>query len=822
MGDVLFSFRSLRKNPAFALTAVFTIALGIGASAAIFSVVNAVLLRPLPYRDPERLALVWTELRARHLPDFPFSPSDFDDMRRDATLFDGFIAVNTFRVSYSDENAQAEQVKVANVTPNFFRLLGHRVELGRDFVADDETPAPPPPPNAAPNAAPPPGPPASVVLSDEFWRKRYGGDPNILGRSVDLGFGPAQIVGVAAPDVELLFPASAGIETRPEVFSPFRLNYATANRNNVFLRVIARVKRGAGMSQAAAQLDEIAGDLRRRFPVKQTADMQITLDPMQQRLVAKVKPAIEALMGAVVFLLLIACANVANLMLVRMAARERELAVRSALGGGRARLVRQMLAESLLLAACGVGLGLLLARVGIDWLIALAPRSLPRVDAVAIDPLVVGFAIAAGVLAAGFFGVIPALRASRPNLAQALRSGGRASGLGGGAWLRNGVVRAEVALSFVLLVGSGLMLRSFWILQNTNPGFNPSGKLTFFLPVFANTANQRAARMRDLRQRFEQLPGVKSVTAASPFPLDGSVANGKYCREECIADQTRFRQANTFFVLPGYFKTMGTRIEQGRGFTEADNAPSSTGVIIDRLLANHAFPNESAVGKRLYIRLRTPEPEWVTVLGVVDHERHESLSEDGREEMFVTDGFIGYGAAARWAIATDGDPMRLAPSIRQTIAQFDKRLAADDVMPMSGLVEQAEGQTRFSLTLIAVFASIAALLAAVGLYGVIASSVRQRTAELGVRMAVGAGPRSLFRLVLGYGLRLSAAGITLGAVAALAMTRTLESMLIGVRPEDPATYLAMAAGFLLVTVAACFIPARRAAGLDPVRALREE
>jgi predicted permease len=817
MRDIAFSFRSLRKSPAFALTAIFTIALGIGASTAIFSVVNGVLLRPLPYRDPGRLVLVWEELRARHLPDFPFSPGNFDDMRGSATLFEDFAAVNTFRVSYSDENGQAEQIKAANVTGNFFSLVGHRVELGRDFIASDETPPPPP----QPGVAPPPGPPAMAILSHEFWEKRYGADPHIIGRGVDFGFGKAQIVGVAAPNAEILFPAAAGLETKPDIWTAARIDYVRADRNNVFLRVIGRLKPAVTITQASGQLETIAADLRRRFPVIATANLGLTVEPMQQRLVAKVRPALIALMGAVIFLLLIACANVANLLLVRMAARDRELAVRAALGGGRWHLVRQMLSESLMIAAAGVVLGLLLARLGIDWLIALAPKSLPRVDVVALDPLVLSFALLAAVGAAAF-GVVPALRASRPNLAHALRAGGRTAGLGSGAWLRNGVVTAEVALSFVLLIGSGLMLRSFLALQNTDPGFDARGKLTFFLPVFGNNADQRAAHMRDLRDRFRHLPGVTSVTAASPFPLDGGVANGKYGREDAMTDQSRFRQANAFFVLPGYFEAMGTRIVEGRGFTEADNVQSSSGIIIDQLLAAKAFPHESAVGKRLFFRLRTTLPEWVTVLGVVAHERHESLSEEGREEMFVTDGFVGFGAASRWAVATDGDPMRLAPLVRSEIAKFDKRLAVGEIMPMQALVEQAQAQTRFSLILIALFAGIAAALAAVGLYGVISSAVRQRTAELGVRMAVGAAPWSLFQLVVAHGLRLSIAGIAVGVLAALGLTRAIQSMLIGVTATDPATYFAMAAGFLLVTVAACWIPARRAAGLDPVRALREE
>ncbi len=820
MRDIAFSFRSLRKSPAFALTAIFTIALGIGASTAIFSVVNAVLLRPLPYRDPSRLVLVWGELRARHLPDFPFSPGDFHDMRQAANLFEGFAAVNSFRVSYSDENGQAEQIKAAAVTGNFLSLVGHRVELGRDFIDSDETP--PSPAMAAAGGPAPDGPPTMAILSHEFWQKRYGADPHIIGRAVDLGFGKAQIVGVAAPDAEILFPPAAAIEAKPDLFTAMRMNFVTADRNNVFLRVIGRLKPGVTVAQGAAQLDTLAADLRRRFPVKATANMAITVEPMQQRLVARVRPALVALMGAVIFLLMIACANVANLMLVRMAARGRELAVRAALGGSRWRLARQMLSESLMLAAAGVALGLLLARLGIDWLIALAPKNLPRLNAVDLDPMALSFALLAAIGAAAAFGIVPALRASRPNLAQALRSSGRTAGLGSGAFLRNGVVTAEVALSFVLLIGSGLMLRSFVALMRANPGFDARGKLTFFLPVFGRTPELRAAQKRDLRDRFRRISGVTSVTAAFPFPLDGGLANGKYGREDAVTDQSRFRQANVFMVLPGYFETIGTRIVEGRDFGEGDNVQSSTGIVIDQLLAAKAFPHESAVGKRLYIRIRTPMPEWVTVLGVAAHERHESLSEDGREEMFVTDGFMGFGAASRWAIATQGDPMRLAPLVREEIAKFDKRLAVDDIMPMQSLVEQAEAQTRFSLILIAIFAAVAAALAAVGLYGVISSAVRQRTAELGVRMAVGAAPWSLFRLVVAHGLKLSGVGIAIGVLAALALTRAIESMLIGVAPNDPMTYFAMAAAFLMVTVAACLAPARRAAGLDPVKALREE
>ena len=819
--DLLHAVRGLRKSPGFAIISIATIALGIGASTAIFSVVNAVLLQPLPYRDGGRLALIESDMRHRNVVDFPFSGPDFEDMRHSATQFEEIAGIFSGRSVVRDDSGEPALLTNAAVTPNFIRLLGGHIALGRDFTDADAIPqAPAGAGNAAP---PPPAAPTIAILSNELWKRRYGGDAGVLGRSIDVdGGGKAQIVGVLEPGFELLFPPSAGVERLPELWTALRANFAAFGRNDVFLHLIGRLKPGASVETAQAEQDRFAADLRKHFAIKETAGLFIRVEPMRQHLVAAVRPAILAIMGAVVFLLLIACANVANLLLVRAASRGRELAVRAAMGGSRWDLVRQMMAESMLLAGSGAVLGLVLAAKGIDLLIYLAPANLPRLDSVTIDPSVLGFTALVAILSAVVFGVLPALRASRPDIMDVLRASGRTTGLGRGGMLRNGVVIAEVSLSFVLLVGSGLMVRSFLAIVRTDPGFRADGALTFLMPIIRPTPEERLAAKNDFRGRLRALPGVESVSAANSLPLDGGNPLGRWGTADAVADPARFRQADFMIVQPGYFDAMGTRLLSGRVFTEADNKKEPRVIVIDQILASKAYPRESAIGKRLLCRIATPEPEWFEIIGVVEHERHDSLIADGHEDAFVMDGYIGFAAANRWVVRTQGDPMRLTPLVRDEIAKFDKRLAVAEMQPMNAFVGRAQAQTRFALILIAVFAGIAALLAAVGLYGVLASAVRQRTAEIGVRMALGAPPLRIFGLVVGQGLALSAIGIAIGIVAAIGLTRAMTSMLVGVRPTDPLTYLAMAGLFFAVSAIASWIPAMRAAGLDPTNALREE
>ena len=829
--DVTYAWRTLRANPAFSLTAIITIALGIGASTAIFSVVNAVLLRPLPYGDAGRLTLIWGDMVKRDVKDFPFPPGDLPDLRQQGTLFQEMAGVATFRQPLVGDGGEPEQVTVAGVTENIFSVLRARILLGRNFNEADATPLPPPP-QAAPGAPPlapavgPDGQPplvASWVLSYGFWQRRYGGDRNVIGKMVDVPNGRAEIVGVLAPEFELLFPPSTDVERNPDIYAALRINYATASRTNVFLRMIGRLKPGVTLPQAQQQLDNIAADLRRRFPIKETAGLHLRAEWMRDDLVADVRPAIIALMGAVSFVLLIDCANVANLMLVRAASRERELAVRSALGGTRWGLMRQMLTESMLVATLGALVGFGLAQAGIKLLLVLAPENLPRLDSVSADPMVLVFTVLAGVVSAAAFGIVPALRASRPDLADILRSAGRTGGLARGRRIRNAVVTAEVALSFVLLIGCGLMLRSFIALQHVDPGYDPKGLLTFFaLSGRPGGPDVQAGIIRQLAERLRSIPGVTGVTAASPLPLDGGLGNARWGTEAAVTDPSKFQQANVHVILPGYFKVMRSKLIEGRDFTEADNNPNAVLAIIDRNFAAKAFPGQSAVGKRLYVRVRSNDPEWFEVIGVVDRERHETLAADGREAMFLTDGLFGHGAVARWAVRTNGDPNALVPAVRAAIREVDRQMPVSEVQPMTAFVDRAMASTRFALALIATFAAIAAVLAAVGLYGVLSTVVRQRTAEIGVRMAFGANTSSIFQLVIGHGLRLSAIGIALGAAGALVLTRGMKTMLVGVRPTDPLTFVAIGVLFMAVAAVSSWIPARRAAGLDPNVALRDE
>ncbi len=826
LGDFTYAARTLAKSPVFAATAILTIALGIGASTAIFSVTNAVLLRPLPYKQPERLVFAIADMRKRSVKDFPLSDADFIDLRNGTTqVFQDLGALFTGRATVPREDQSPEQIRTAVVTTNFFRLMGGQIALGRDFIDADGQAQAVPPPGAG--GGQPQALPQMAILSYEYWQRRFGGDASIVGRPMPGaigGQGGTQIVGVLKPGFELLFPPDAGVEQRPDVWFADRVAYDNAARNTVSLRAIGRLRDGVTRERAQSAADLVAAELRKNYVIHRTSGFVFRLEPMQQHIVEEVRPALLALMGAVVFLLLIACANVANLLLVRASLKERELAIRTALGGSWWRLVSQTLAESVLLAFCGAVIGLGLAWLGIYELRAIAPESLPRLDTIGIDPTVVAFAALAALAAAAVFGLAPALRAARPSVAPILRAAGRNAGLSGVGLLRNIVVVAEVALSFVLLIGSGLMFRSFMELQRIDPGFNPHGLLTFQLVGGrgGKQPQERAARQREIQTRLRELPGVDAVTASFPLPLAGGFSPIRWGLEPALSDPSKYRAVDFQIVLPGYFEVMHTPLIAGRTFTDADNAPDRKGVVIDQMLAAKAFGGESAVGKRLLIRIRTPEPEWVEVIGVVAHQRDTSLQVAGREQIYFTDGFLGHGAAGNWAIHAAGDPAKYAPAVRAAISKVDPSLLATEVQPMDALVDHAQAATRFSLLLIGVFASVAALLAAVGLYGVLSTVVRQRTAEIGVRMALGAAPSSIFSLVVGQGLRLSALGITVGLAAALELTRAMDSMLVGVKATDPVTFGAMAVLFFAIAAVASWLPARRAAGLDPTVALRQE
>ncbi|HEU4926402.1 MAG TPA: ABC transporter permease [Vicinamibacterales bacterium] len=819
--DLAFAVRTLRRSPVFTAAAALTIAVGIGASTAIFSVTHAVLLRPLPYEDPGRLVVLYMDLRARSSFGMPFSNENFVDIRDGSPgSIEDMAAFRTARQVLPAADGTPEQIRVAIITVNFFRLMGGRIALGRDFEDADGRPQPSAAVSQGGSPAPP-GPPLPTVaiISHDYWQRRYGGNPGVVGTRLPAGPRP-EIVGILSPGFELHLPPGTNVEQKPDIWIANRLGYDNANRNTFSLRPIGRLKPGATLERAQEEVEAVAARIRNDFAIAKGAGFYARLEPMHQTLVEQVRPAILALMGAVIFLLLIACANVANLILVRASLRAPELAMRAALGAGRSRIVRQMLVEAILLTGIGAVLGLTLASLGIRELLAIAPSNLPRAETIRIDPIVLAFTGAITLGAAFVFGMVPAWNAFRLDLLAALSGGGRTWGLGGGRRFRNAVVVIEVALCFVLLVGSGLMFRSFVELQRVNPGFDPRGLLTFqLLGGRGGPPGQRGATTRQLEDRLGAIPGVQGVTVAFRLPLAGGFSPLRWGLEDALADTSKFQAADWQMVRPGYFELMRVPLLAGRTFTDDDNHPERNLVVVDEVLAAKAFPNQPAVGKRILVRVRTAEPEWVDIIGVVGHQRATSLAEAGREQVFFADGFLDFGAQY-WALRTPGNPSALTAAVRAAVAEVDPQFLIVDLQPMDTLVARAQAGTRFSLMLIAAFAVMAALLVSVGLYGVLSTVVRQRTAEIGVRMALGASPNRILRLVVGEGLRLSAAGIALGLAAALVLTRGMTTMLVGVKPGDPATFVAMGTVFVIIAGVASWLPARRAAGLAPTTALR--
>ncbi len=802
--DLTLAIRVLRKSPVFACAATATIALGMAAAAAMFSVTNAVLLRSLPYRDAERLVLA----------ESPVSNAAYVDLRsRTQSVFADAASVTVYRAIVPREDGSAEKISKGQVTANFFRMLGASIAFGRDFTSADAAP----PAHPEPLFPPPAG--SVAILSHEYFVRRYGANPTILGREMrSSGQRGPVVVGVLAPGFRLLLPG--GTEPSPDVWIVNNRAYDPTHLMSDYpYRVIALLRHDVTLNRAQTKADEAAGDLRRDYP-----GFRIRLVNWREALTAEVRPAIEVLMGAVMFLLLIACANVANLLLVRTSQRERELAVRAALGARRGRLMRQMLAEAILLAACGTAAGIGFAHLGLRLVIHLLPANVPRADSIEIDWLVVLFSCAAGLVEAIVFAAIPAWRAARADVMRTLRAGGRGAAIAKGGFLRNGVIVAEVALSFVLLTGAGLMFRSFLELRRVNPGFDPHSLLTVLTIGDAHGFQQserRLAFLREVQRSLLSIPGVQAVSGAPSLPLGGTGGPRRGVSWATdFAPASELQRADMPYVLPGYFEILRTRLIEGRTFTESDNAPDRNVAVIDDLTAAKAFPNQSAIGKRILVS--PGAPVRLDVIGVVAHQRLASLAEPGIEQIFVTDGFHGIGISRQWALRTEADPTKIAPAVRAAIAiASNGRLAVTEMRTMEAIVDAAEARTRFQLLLIGFFAATAALLAAVGLYGVLASSVCQRTAEIGVRIAVGAEPSRIFRLVVGQGVLLSAIGIAIGGISALGLTRLMGAMLVGVKPADPCTFAAMAILFVAIAAIASWIPARRAAAIDPTAALRE-
>jgi putative ABC transport system permease protein len=816
--DLRYGWRKLVETPGFTLAAVLTLALGIGANAAVFSVVRAVLLRPLPYAEPERLVLVWNRMELNDFTRAPVTSPDLVDYRREARLFSGFAATNNVGDASLIADGEAQRIKLAMVTDDFFTVLGAAPLLGRTFTPDDGSPLPPPDPQN-PTAAPPA---AALVVTFGFWQRFLGSNPRALGRALVVDGQPMEVVGVMPPDFRLLMPPDAGMPTDIDAWTPFRFDLSQGARDQQWLRVIGRLKPGVTLAAAQAEMDAIAARQRAQFSFHRNMDVHVSVQPMHADVVEHVRPTLLALLGAVGFVLLIACANVANLMLARAAARRREMALRAALGAGRWRIFRQVLTEGLLLAVLGGGAGLALAGVGVPLLLALRSAELPRVGEVGIDGGVLAFTAGATLLSALLFSLVPALRSFSAEAAAALKEAGAGAGAVRGR-TRSALLVVQVALSLVLLIGAGLMLRTLVNLRQVKPGFEPGGVLTYtvalpFTPRYQQPAD-RARFFLDMKERVAALPGVEAVGAVFPLPLGGRFFTGPYGEPDEPVEQWSKNDANLRVTLPGYFEAMGIRLLAGRTLTDADSREQRPVVVVDRRLAERFGGPAAALGRRIGFDAFGAQirPE---IVGVVDAVRHKQLTADGRATIYFPQSLFPWPPLTV-AVRSGADPSALAAAVRQEVGALDPEVPLYDVRPMADYVSQAMAPARFTLLLIGLFAAVAVALALVGLFGVLSFLVHQRSREIGVRMALGAEPGRILRMVVGRGALLVGTGLALGLAAAVPLTRALAGLLYGVSPLDPVTFVSLPVLLAAVALVACLLPARRAAGVDPMVSLRQ-
>jgi putative ABC transport system permease protein len=808
--DMSYAWRMLRRSPGFAAVAILTLGLGIGATTTIFTVVNGVLLRPLPsYREPDRIANLWVDfgVGAQSLP--VMSPGDFRDYQQRSRSFEMLAAGSGAQVigatgALTGYGGPPERVDISPVTANFFPLLGVDPIHGRHFTAEEEAV----------------GGPRVVMLSYGLWQRRYGGDPAIVGRSIRLDGLDQTVVGILPRAFRLWLPAEAFLITDSQIWKPLQYNYANQPpRNFTLFTVLGRLKPGVTFAQAQAEMSGIAKQLRAENPVLEDGDMRIRVVPLQQDVVKHARPAIVALFVAVGFVLLIACANVAHLLLARATSREREMALRGALGATRARLLRQLATESLLLAGGGCLAGLIVTRAGTQTLALLDSSRLPILHAVRIDGTALLFAAGASALTAILFGLVPALRIAGVDLNRTLRATGPASSAQ--VRLRGVLMVAEMALALVLLIGAGLMIRSFSALQQVRPGFDPSGVLTFriALPIAKYTNPQlRLALLRQMEEQIRALPGVSEVGYTTQLPLTGSGPLSPFAYNEATARNWESETSDARNVSPGYFRAMGARVLAGRVFDRHDTPQQNT-ILIDDTLAARAWPGENAVGKRLQVGPNGTPNNLSEVIGVVEHIRAHDLSRAVRPQIYRV-----FGAGGRLGVVVRGsvDPASLAPQVAGVMKRLDPDMPLDHLQPMSAYVDGALGQTRLNLVVMAFFGAAALLLSCVGIYGVFSYAVSQRTREIGIRMALGQDARGIRNQVLLEGLRMTAVSTAIGLVVAMLLTRSVAALLYGVKPGDPLTFVTMAAVLMGAALAGCYVPARRATRVNPIVALKTD
>jgi predicted permease len=794
--DVRYALRGLRKNPGFTAVAVVTLALGIGATTAIFTVVNAVLLRPLPYAEPDQLVMIRTE-GVGGAAEPLLNGAEIQDIRAATHVFDQVASIVAVVGSLTSES-EMERVITANVTGNFLPMLGIPPALGRPLDERIDT---------SPNAI------LSVVISHELWQRRYGGDPGIIGRRTEVNNLPVTVVGVMPRGFKLLLREDTNVHAPIDVWLTTGLE---ADRGQRSRTVVARLAPNSTLDQARAELTVLSARLTAEHQSSYTrAPLRLYVEPLQDDTVTDLRPALVALMGAVGLVLLIACANVANLVIARLAGRLDEIAVRTAIGAGRGRLLRQLVTEGLVLGTIGGLAGVVIARWTGSILIWLRPSTLPPVN-VTVDAGTVMFAIAITVTAVLIFSLGPALYAARLNVAHALNRG--RVGHAPTRRISAALVIGEIALSVVLLVGAGLMIKTIVFLHAVKTGFEAEHVLTMQAQMSARAFpqfDQKWQFYKEAIDRLSSLPGVQSVSAVRPLPLESVSFTDRFVR----AGSNDELIAAWHTTLPGYFRTMGIGLIDGRDFEARDVDQRRSVVIVDEQFAQQAWPGEYAVGRQLWRVV--PKAIPMEVIGVVAHVHAETLREKGRPQVYFPYHRQALGDLAV-VIRVSGDPMQLSGAARTTFEALGGKRPVYDVRPMSGYVEDATRETRFILVLLSIFAGLALVLSAIGIYGVIAHTVVQSTREIGVRIALGAKKSEVLRMVLGRASVLAAIGIVLGLAGAIGVTRQLQSMLFGVTPFDAPTYVVVAIVFASVAVLGAYLPARRAARVDPLVALRYE
>ena len=792
--DVRYGIRMLRNHPGFTLISIATLALGIGANTTIFTMVNSILLRPLAFKEPERLVMVWRTNAERTSTDLPSSVPVFIDWQQRNQVFEQMTAFIDVRFNLASDG-EARLVGGANVTASFFETLGVPPLLGRGFLPDEDKP----------------GTEAVVVLGHDLWQQQFGGAHNIIGKRVTINAEPCTVVGVMPQGFD--YPNDARL-WRTLTLDP------NANRQAYFLNVLGRLKPGVTNEQAHSAMDRTAAELA--LQNAQSSRDYFDLRPLSLQLTGDLRRPLLLLFGAVAFVLLIACANIANLLLARASGREREMAVRAALGARKSRLLRQLLTESLLLSVLGGIAGFLLAVWSLTWLGKLRPLQLARLNEVALDGRVLGFTLLAVLLTGIIFGLIPALQVVLQQPGAVLKASGSAGSRPQRQRLRAGLMVVEIAMSLVLLVGAGLLIRSFLKLRAVDPGFKPEGLVTLNLSLPGARYTQPESRtvfIQQITEKLQALPGVESTATAAYSPLS-DIYNQRIFIIEGRPETPQGLFAGQIPVSPDYFRTLKIPLLSGRAFSVDDSTHAPGVVVVNQAFARRFFPNESVVGKRIHLGTRRP-PVWFEIVGVVGDVRQFKLDREAPPIAYVPH------LQSAWSfisllVRPKGEPQMVTAALKQAVATVDKDLGVAGLTTLDVTVADAMAERRLLMTLLGVFAGLALLIASIGIYGVIAYSVSRRTQEIGIRMALGAERRDVLRLVIWQGLKLTLLGVAVGLLASFALTRLMEKLLFEIKPTDPWTFVVLPVLLIVVALLASYFPARRATRIDPIVALRHE